>query len=105
MKGGAVVTGIYIVVILGIIISGYQISRIYPVALVTFLAPVGWLPAGVLEVVTGVPFSEMSQKWAGLAGWQRGVIGVSVFVAGLVALAIVCFLILVSLDAAQGIKR
>jgi hypothetical protein len=104
IKSGALITGIYIVILVIIAVSGSQI-KINPFAVVTGLAPVAWLLAGVLEIVTGVPFSEMAQKWDDLAGWQRGAIGISVFVDGLILLGIVCFLILVALDTSQGIQR
>ena len=39
---------------------------------------------GLLEVVTGVPFTQVARKWDDLAGWQRGVLGLLV-----VAIAIV----------------
>jgi hypothetical protein len=29
----------------------------------------------LLELITGVPFTELSNRWDGLKGWQRGVIG------------------------------
>lgn len=35
---------------------------------------------GLLELVTGTPFSEMSDWWDGLRGWQQAVLGVVVAV-------------------------
>ncbi len=32
----------------------------------------------LLELITGVPFSELSNRWDSLKGWQRGVIGITV---------------------------
>ena len=29
----------------------------------------------LLELISGVPFTELSNRWDGLKGWQRGVIG------------------------------
>ena len=29
----------------------------------------------LLELIAGVPFTELSNRWDGLKGWQRGVIG------------------------------
>lgn len=29
----------------------------------------------LLELLTGVPFTELSNRWDSLKGWQRGVIG------------------------------
>ena len=29
----------------------------------------------LMELIAGVPFTELSNRWDGLKGWQRGVIG------------------------------
>lgn len=31
----------------------------------------------LLELITGVPFTELSNRWDALKGWQRGVIGLT----------------------------
>ena len=31
---------------------------------------------GLLEIITGVPFNDISGKWDNLKGWQRGVLGI-----------------------------
>jgi len=105
VKSGAVFTAVYLVVVIAAIIvnssnSGYHITF----NLIGFagLLPVAWLLAGVLQIITGVPFEELSGKWDNLAGWQRGLIGVSVFLAGLLVLAIVCVVIAVVLDWRSG---
>jgi hypothetical protein len=36
--------------------------------------------AGLVQFVSGVPFAELSAKWDSLQGWQRGVLGVIIFV-------------------------
>jgi hypothetical protein len=105
VKIGGLITIVFIAVITGIIVSGYQITRINPFTIVPALAPIAWFLAGVLEIVTGVPFTELAQKWDHLQGWQRGVIGISVFVGGLFLLAVACVIIILALDSAQGIKR
>ncbi len=56
-------------------------------------------------MATGVPFEELSGRWDGLAGWQRGVLGVSLFLAGLLILAVVCLIILFALDWKEGTSR
>lgn len=98
IKTGAIISGVFAAVIISIILSGYRIKWISPFALVTGLTPTAWLLAGVFEITTGVPFTEMSQKWDSLAGWQRGVIGISVFVGGLFLLGIVSVLFVIGLD-------
>jgi hypothetical protein len=45
---------------------------------------VGWgIPgayalSGLIQAVTGVPFTQISEQWDELEGWQRGVLGVIV---------------------------
>ena len=99
MKTGALFTALYVVFLIIVILvnsddSGYQVT--FKFTAFVGLAPVGWLLAGVLQTVTGVPFDELSDRWDGLKGWQRGLIGVSVFVLGLTivlggAVAVVVF--------------
>jgi hypothetical protein len=43
--------------------------------------------AGLIQLVSGVPFSELSSRWDSLAGWQRGILGVAIVIASLVPLA------------------
>jgi hypothetical protein len=40
-----------------------------------FFLPGGLAIAGLLQLVTGVPFSQWSSRWDSLQGWQRGVFG------------------------------
>jgi len=89
---------LYVIVLVVALLNGYQIV-LRPTGLVLGLTPIAWGLAGVLQIVTGVPFEELSRKWDGLAGWQRGVIGISVFGAGLLVLAVVCVVIVVVLNA------
>jgi hypothetical protein len=42
--------------------------------------------AGLAQVVSGVPFSELSSRWDALEGWQRGVLGTLIFVASVGAI-------------------
>jgi len=108
IKTGALFTALYVAVIVTAIVvnsgnSGYHIS--FKLIGFTGLFPVAWFLAGVLQAVTGVPFDELSDRWASLAGWQRGLIGVSVFVAGLLLLLVLLLIILFVLDWQQGIHR
>ena len=73
---------------------GYEV-RINPVALGSGLLPVAWSLAGVLQLITGVPFEELSKKWDGLTGSQRGAIGITVFVLGLTIVLAVGVLVVV----------
>jgi hypothetical protein len=54
-----------------------------PFGLIAICAPGGFALAGLLQWISGVPFSEMSDRWNALPGWQRGVYGTLVFVGGL----------------------
>ena len=95
---GGAYTIVYVIVLVVALLNGYEIV-FKPIGLVTGLTPIAWGLAGVLQLATGVPFEELSGKWDGLPGWKRGVIGISVFVAGLVALGVVCVIIVVVLNA------
>lgn len=55
-------------------------------SLLLMMAPGGFALAGLLQLLTGVPFSELSDRWNALKGWQRGVIGVFSFLLGLALL-------------------
>ena len=101
MKTGALFTAVFVVFLIIVIVvnsgdSGYQINIKF--AAFAGLAPVAWTLAGVLQAVTGMPFDEMSDRWDGMKGWQRGLIGMSVFVLGLtivlgLAIVVVLFLL------------
>ncbi len=47
--------------------------------LIALVAPGGFSLAGLIQFVSGVPFSELSDKWNALKGWQRGVYGTLIF--------------------------
>ena len=48
---------------------------------------------GLLQLVSGVPFSELSTRWDSLAGWQRGFLGVAIVVGSLVPIFGIVFLV------------
>lgn len=62
-------------------------------AMIPLATPAAWGLAGLLEVVTGLPFTGIAQKWDDLAGWQRGVLGLLVVALAFVVMmgAIVLF--------------
>ena len=95
---GGAYTILYAIVLVVAVMNGYEIV-FKPVGLVTGLTPIAWGLAGVLQVTTGVPFEELSGRWDRLAGWQRGVIGISVFGAGLLALGVLCVIAVMVLNA------
>lgn len=48
---------------------------------------------GLIELVAGVPFIQLSDAWDGLAGWQRGILGIFIVIAAfaIMMLGIVLF--------------
>jgi len=48
--------------------------------LIAFGLPGAYGGAGLLEMTTGVPFTQLAKNWDDLKGWQRGVMGVLVVV-------------------------
>jgi hypothetical protein len=53
--------------------------------------------AGLVQVISGVRFSELASRWDALRGWQRGVLGTLIFLVavGLIFLAIFIFVTVV----------
>lgn len=49
-------------------------------AMIPLAVPGAYALMGMLEIVAGVPFSEIAQKWDDLAGWQRGILGTVVVI-------------------------
>jgi len=52
--------------------------------------------AGLAQLVSGVPFSELSSRWDALQGWQRGVLGTLIVLVatGLIFLVLIAFMTL-----------
>ncbi|RQP25209.1 hypothetical protein [Piscinibacter terrae] len=48
--------------------------------------PGGIALSGLVQLVSGVPFSELSTKWDQLQGWQRGVLGTLIFLVSCVVI-------------------
>ena len=49
-----------------------------------FAIPAGFVLAGLLQAITGVPFAHFASRWDGLQPWQRGVFGVALVLASCV---------------------
>lgn len=45
-----------------------------------FAVPGGLALSGLIQAVTGVPFTRFASKWDNLRPWQRGVLGVAILV-------------------------
>jgi len=52
-----------------------------PFGLIALVAPGGFSLAGLIQLISGVPFSELSDKWNSLKAWQRGVYGLLIVAA------------------------
>lgn len=61
--------------------------------LLIFAVPGGYALVGLIEMITGVPFSNLARKWDDLKGWQRGVLGtlIVIFASGLILGAVGLF--------------
>ena len=77
--GGVAFTGI----LLAVAEDGLQ-GRGGPFAAIALAIPGGLALAGLIELASGISFMQLSEKWDNLQGWQRGVLGVSIFLAALV---------------------
>jgi hypothetical protein len=103
IASGAIATVLFVAALVFIVLKGYQIQLRGPIFV--GLLPVAWFLAGVLQLVTGVPFATLSEKWDNLAGWQRGLLGIGVFLTGLFLLCVVIVAFALFLDWKQGIHR
>ena len=54
--------------------------------LIAMALPGAFMLAGLIELITGAPFSNVSEAWDGLEGWQRGVLGLVVVVLAFVVM-------------------
>ncbi len=77
---GAVVVGFFVAWLRG---KGYSPNMF---AMIPLALPGAWALTGLLEMIAGVPFSQVAQKWDELAGWQRGVLGVLVVIVAFVVM-------------------
>ena len=92
IKSGAVATIMFVVALITIPLTGHEFA-FRPYHLIIGLTPVAWLLAGILQIVTGTPFEELSERWDNLPWWRRGCIGISVFVGGLVVVLAIAVLV------------
>jgi hypothetical protein len=72
---GMVVTVILVYLLLWLNAREFNFTRW---GLILVAVPGAFGLAGLIELISGTPFRELSKKWAGLAGWQRGVLGISI---------------------------
>ncbi|WP_430391864.1 hypothetical protein [Dyella sp. 20L07] len=43
--------------------------------------PAGFVIAGLLQVITGVPFTKFASQWDALRPWKRGIFGTGIVLA------------------------
>jgi hypothetical protein len=72
---GMVVTVILVYLLLWLNAREYPFTRW---GLILVGIPGAFGLAGLIEWIAGIPFMELSKKWDSLAGWQRGVFGLSI---------------------------
>lgn len=62
-------------------------------AMIPLAIPGVYALMGLLEIIAGVPFSQIATKWDALAGWQRGILGTFVVILafGLLIVGMVLF--------------
>jgi hypothetical protein len=60
-------------------LNNLEESLVVKHAIVYLSLPGAYALVGLHEIVSGVPFVEISKKWDGISGWQRGVLGVVAF--------------------------
>jgi hypothetical protein len=53
-------------------------EQLSPKGLMLFAFPGAYALAGIIEIITGVPFVEFARRWDQLKGWQRGVFGTAI---------------------------
>lgn len=90
-----VVSGIaYAVILTTVLKHGLANStRGGPFKIIALGTPGAIAIAGLIELITGIQFQRLSEAWDGLAGWQRGVLGLLIVVAafGLMILGVAAF--------------
>jgi uncharacterized membrane protein YagU involved in acid resistance len=72
LLSGLIISLIIITIIISFNLSDSLINRHF---IITIAMPGAYALMGLVEIVTGVPFMDLSKKWNDLAGWQRGVLG------------------------------
>ena len=79
LVGGAL-AGIVLIVMSRVSQDGIPAS-VNTLSLIPAAIPGVFALAGLLELVTGMPFTRIGAAWDDLAGWQRGVVGLIVVIA------------------------
>jgi hypothetical protein len=51
-----------------------------PFKMIAMGVPGAFALAGLIELITGIEFQRLASAWDGLAGWQRGVLGIVIVI-------------------------
>lgn len=75
-------SGILLCLIIFLLIDYFKLenSSIVKQEIIPLAVPGAYALIGLLEIITGTPFLEISKKWDSLAGWQRGILGIIVVI-------------------------
>jgi len=89
--GGAAGTVLAVVVLFGTSLADRPHGG--PFQAIAMGLPGAYGLTGLIELVSGVPFTQLSDKWDQLQGWQRGVLGLFIVGAcfGLMMAGVVMF--------------
>ena len=71
-------TSICVVIFIFAVDFNLEKSLIFKQFIIPLALPGAVALMGLLEIITGAPFRNISGKWDNLKGWQRGILGISV---------------------------
>lgn len=83
LKAIAGCVGFALAIALAIWLDRHELTNIFVV--VPLAAPGALALVGLIELVTNAPFTRLAQSWDALRGWQRGVLGLLICAAVLIA--------------------
>lgn len=75
-------SGAFICILVFLLIYYFKLedSEFIKKPIIVLAVPGAFSLIGLLEILTGVPFQHVARKWDSLAGWQRGILGVTIVV-------------------------
>jgi hypothetical protein len=66
--------------------EGYQPN---PIGMMIAAIPGAYALLGVMEAITGIPYSQLARRWDSLKGWQRGVFGTGIVLVAFVFIILI----------------
>ena len=64
--------------------------------IIYFAIPGAYALVGLVEIITGLPFTQISNKWDSLTGWQRAILGLTI---------VICFFFLIAFTVVAFVAR